>query len=517
MNRSHRLEIVLGLCSLLAGCGGSLMPEPKISITTTKNPLVARYSLTNVCGGQAMVEFGPDTSYGRSTSWYSTLPYGTVDILVAGMKAQTTYHMRSHIDCRGSSSTSPDQTFTTGALPSTPFPTLRVTRPNPSLRSAESPGIELLSLVDTTGTSGMIQSLFTDRDGSPIWYYDTGVKQGYSPSAFKLLPNNHLIFTIAKSNTFGRILREIDLAGNTVREMDIETLGQKMQASGRFGFVPTAYHHDFLPLANGHLIVLVSFYKDFTDLPGYPGTLAVLGDGLVDLDADWNPVWAWSAFDHLDVNRHLSGLPDWTHSNAVVYSPNDGNLLLSMRHQSWIIKIDYKDGNGTGNVLWRLGYQGDFALPSNDPSLWFSFQHFPFLIDQNGSQYTLAVWDNGDSRPIDSFANVCSSPGNSPCYSRAVILQADESSKAASIAWQDLPGLFSIWGGSIVQLPNNNIEFDVNAIASPSDPTLASQVQEVTQTANPQIVWQMDFNSVPVYAYRAYRVPSLYSGVSWNY
>jgi len=26
------------------------------------------------------------------------------------------------------------------------------------------------------------------------------------------------------------------------------------------------------------------------------------------------------SFDHLDVNRHLNGLPDWTHSNAIVYT-----------------------------------------------------------------------------------------------------------------------------------------------------------------------------------------------------
>src|SRR5205814_9434906 len=37
---------------------------------------------------------------------------------------------------------------------------------------------------------------------------------------------------------------------------------------------------------------------------------------------------AWNAFDYLDVNRHLSGLPDWTHGNALMYSPSDGNLLF---------------------------------------------------------------------------------------------------------------------------------------------------------------------------------------------
>lgn len=255
--------------------------------------------------------------------------------------------------------------------------------------------------------------------------------------------------------------------------------------------------------------------KNFTDLPGYPGTTQVIGDALVDLDENWNPVWAWNTFDHLDVNRHLEGLPDWTHSNAILYDSNDGNLLLSMRHQSWVIKINYANGKGSGDILWHLGYQGDFALtvngvPTEDPSEWFSFQHFPSIVSQDGPQTTLAVWDNGDNRVLDTNGTVC----QTNCYSRAVLFRYDESSMVANIIWQDLPGLFSLWGGSINQLENTNVEFDLNA-PFPADPTFASEVQEVTQTATPQIVWKMDIAAVN--AYRAYRVPSLYPGVTWQY
>ena len=205
-----------------------------------------------------------------------------------------------------------------------------------------------------------------------------------------MLPNGNVLLVVARPDT--TILREIDLAGNTIREMDIATLGQKISNAG-FDFVPNSYHHELLPLANRHLLVVVGFPRPFTNLAGYPGTINVVGDGIIDLDQNWNPVWAWNAFDYLDVNRHLSGLPDWTHGNALMYSPSDGNLLFSLRHQSWVIKIDYQNGTGSGNVLWRLGYQGDFALAQgSDPSLWFSFQHFPSLISQNGAQTTIAIW-----------------------------------------------------------------------------------------------------------------------------
>jgi hypothetical protein len=298
--------------------------------------------------------------------------------------------------------------------------------------------------------------------------------------------------------------------------MGIAELQQKVANSG-YDFVPAAYHHDFLPLDNGHVIILVYGNKEFTNLAGYPGTMLVQGDQLIDLDENWNPVWAWNSFAHLDVNRHLNGLPDWTHGNAVVYTPGDGNLLLSMRHQSWIVKIDYNNGAGTGNVVWRLGYQGDFALAQgDDPSLWFSFQHFPSVISQDGSQTTIAVWDNGDSRVIDTSGTTCGTSGAPACVSRASVLQLDESARVANLLWTDEPGLFSIWGGSVNQLLNGNIEFDANAPAVPPAPNVAAEVQEVTQTATPQVVWQMDI-PMPSFAYRAYRVPSLYPGVTWQY
>jgi hypothetical protein len=300
--------------------------------------------------------------------------------------------------------------------------------------------------------------------------------------------------------------------------MDITVLQQKMQ-NGGFDFVPSDLHHDLLPLQNGHLIVLANFAKNLTGLIGYSGTVPVIGDGLIDLDQNWNPVWAWNSFDHLDPNRHLNGLPDWTHSNSLQYS-NDGNLLLSMRHQSWVLKIDYNSGMGTGNVLWHLGYQGDFALdqegsPSDDPSAWFSYQHFPSIISQDGQQTTIAIWDNGDNRVLNTSGAICISAPQ--CYSRATVFQIDESSMVANLLWSDSLQYFGVWGGSINQLENGNVEFDLNAPEIPPSPNVASQVQEVTQTSPPQVVWQMQVSPSNQTAYRAYRVPSLYPGVSWQY
>jgi hypothetical protein len=123
----------------------------------------------------------------------------------------------------------------------------------------------------------------------------------------------------------------------------------------------------------------------------------------------------------------------------------------------------------------------------------------------------MAVFDNGNLRVLDKNGTECGSPGGPACYSRAIVLQIDEGSKIASILWQYTPGPYSIWGGSINQLANGNVEFDMSA---PFPELKSSRVLEVSQADTPQIVWQMDIQEG--HAYRAYRMPSLYPGVSWK-
>jgi arylsulfate sulfotransferase len=262
-------------------------------------------------------------------------------------------------------------------------------------------------------------------------------------------------------------------------------------------------------LANGHWITIGQISQNFTNLPGYPGTEAVLGDVVVDIDLSGNVAWAWSAFDYLDVNRAPFGLPDWTHSNALVYTA-DGNLLLSMRNQSWILKLDYENGSGSGNVLWKLGEGGDFTLAGGDPSQWFYGQHYPNILSTDGSGSTVAIYDDGNYR-FNGNGVACGSSSTAPaCYSRGTIFQIDESSSAATLLWQDAPGFYSFWGGSIGALSNGDIEFDS------SDPfnAASSLILEVTPSENPQTVWQMKINGEN--AYRGFRIPSLYPGITWN-
>jgi arylsulfate sulfotransferase len=43
---------------------------------------------------------------------------------------------------------------------------------------------------------------------------------------------------------------------------------------------------------------------------------------------------------------------------------------------SFVRQVDYRNGQGQGNILWRLGEDGEFQLVNgSDPGDWFDEQH----------------------------------------------------------------------------------------------------------------------------------------------
>ena len=211
---------------------------------------------------------------------------------------------------------------------------------------------------------------------------------------------------------------------------------------------------------------------------------------IVDLDQNLQPVWAWNEFNHLDPNRHPYMFPDWTHTNALIYSPDDGNILVSMRHQNWVIKVDYADGAGTGNVIWRLGEGGDFVLQGGtDPTDWEYAQHGPSFFSPNTTGvFSLGLMDNGDDRIFPASVR-CGNTGAPPClYSTIPVFQIDETAKTAKLTFhQILPtNLYNFFGGNAEQLANGNVEYDLCGVGGVIG--AGSYVYEVTQTSSPQTV-----------------------------
>ncbi|HVS88654.1 MAG TPA: aryl-sulfate sulfotransferase [Candidatus Acidoferrum sp.] len=514
--QSIRKRTLLALSLLQAiwigGCANPAMPGAGFAlnsvqgsvVTPTQNPQVARYTIVPPSRATVTIDFGTDTTYGLQT-WAVPAPLdgGPVSILVAGMRAFKTYHMRARMNLPdGSQSFDSDHVFNTGGLPPERIPQVTVTRPD---GLEPSPGIELIDVVSQVpipSTEKVTASAF-DLDGNLVWFYDLeDAGELDSPFPIKLLPNGDFLLVV--TGAFDGV-REINLAGETISQFSVGDVNQALAQAG-FQIGLASLHHDILPLPNGHLILLGNTFKMIANLPKLPGATQVLGDVLIDLDQSRKPVWVWSTFDHLDINHQPLGFPDWTHANALIDSPDDGNLILSLRNQDWVVKINYRDGAGDGSVLWRLGAGGDFVIPGGSPADFNYAQHYPVLTAAKSSGvFPLMLFDNGNGRILDSNGAVCGSPGAESCYSRPVLFQLDETSKTAQILWQDKLPVYSSCCGSINTLENGDAEFDI--AFAPVQPS-GSRIQEVTQDSVPRLVWQMDV--IGQLAYRAFRMPSLY-------
>jgi arylsulfate sulfotransferase len=496
----------------------SVIQPGEVLCSVNNNPQVAQYSLYLPAPGKVWVEFGKTTAYGQNT-WQVATPTangGEVRILVAGMLGNTVYHMRARaVLNNGTTFTDADQVCTTGTPPATSPVTISTT-------GTPQPGIEMWN---TVVPQGVAQAMATDLNGNVIWTYTyTGalidVIQG-----IQLLPNGNLLMLISylssvTVNSGSKVIneiREVDLAGNTVRNLTMDSLNQKLAASNLRDAQGNVYnlksfHHGVLALPNGHWVLLTDYSKNYVNLPGYPGTTSVQGDALIDVDENFNPDWAWNTFDHLDVNRHPMNFPDWTHSNGVLYSSDDHNLLLSIRHQNWIIKINFLDGQGSGNVMWRLGNGGDFKLVgAADPIDWFYAQHgFSYFTPNTTGVFRLGLMDNGNDRILPSGQVNCKpyAPVSASCYSTIPVLEINENNMTATMVTHYVPppSYFTFFGGNAETLPNGDIHANFAA------PLSGAIVQELNPQG-PSVIWQG--TTAKSDQFHAYRWPSLYPGVQW--
>jgi hypothetical protein len=461
---------------------------------------VALYSVRTSVLGSVSVQFGLDTNYGLMTWAQPASPGGMTNLFVAGMKAITSYHLRAVVQLSdGTQLVDDDHLFTTGALDPIQVPTIITTS---TLGTTPQSGVELLDLV--TGNS---RPTIADLSGNVLWMYNS-VPNGTVPNPVKMLPNGHFLMNFSGGTVDGlnSVIQEVDLSGVLIWQMTAADLNTALAAATCAGCNITVVgtHHDFAILPNGHLVVIAATQKDIS------GT-TVTGDVIIDLDQNHQPDWLWNEFDHLDVNRRPMAFPDWTHTNAVLYSPDDGNLIVSMRHQNWLVKVNFANGTGAGDIVWKLGYQGDFTLAGGtDPADWFYAQHGPSFATANTTgQFSLALFDNGDDRVFPSGVT-CGTVGNPPClYSTVPLIQLDETAMTATLAFHATAPTYSFFGGNAALLKNGNIEFCEAA----GGPGTTGVIYEVTQDNSAQTVWQMRITGQ--YAYRGQRIPSLYPGVQW--
>ena len=478
-------------------------------ITPTINPLVALYSAPPTSAQTEFVQFSVagDTPSWRNTNTLRVVPGKSTNFFVAGMLPNTTYEMR---DVRSDGTGSAPLLFTTGSLPTNlSFPAYTVQQP-------PGPGSDLDQdmIFHQLGSSpsNVPNPLATDLSGHVTWYYDVS-QSGFTRTfpGQSLVPGGTVLVLgvdhYAPSPGTLDVLREIDLAGNVVRETNMDAVNAQLTALGDHSIF--SFTHDVERLPNGQTAVIGSTER-IIDINGTP--TEYVGMTIVVLDKNFQVSWVWDSFDHLDVNRgpvlgevlHAGDpdqvaqstpiLPavDWLHINAVSWSPGDGNLLVSVRHQDWVLKIDYENGAGDGHIIWRLGQGGDFTVNSTDPNPWFSHQHDPHMIDAT----TLILFDNGNTRRA----------GDPTADSRGQVWKLDETTMTATLVVNVDLGNYSPMFGAAQRLSNGDYVFTSGAQGKA--PNLISQSIEVQPDGTKVYVLQANKAE-----YRTFRGRTLYEGV----
>jgi hypothetical protein len=509
----HGYQAAETTSAVVADAVASRVTGSEAVITPTLNPLVALYSAPPCSGDTIQVEFAmaaPHPEW-QSTNTLPCEPGKSTNFWVAGMLPNTTYEMRHVVSGHHHHHHSSPLLFTTGALPTTlTFPTFTV-------RQQPGPGSDLHQdmifhvLPGPVGQEPNPPLLATDLMGRVVWYYDSrGAEPGLALRVGTTLVPGGTVLVYGRdrySSMAQDVLREIDLAGNPLRETNLDAVNAQLTALGHdiiYGF-----SHDHIRLANGDTAVL-GYTERAIDIQGAPTNY--IGDMVFVLDPDFQVKWAWDAFDHLDVNRGpvlgevchpgdtgpecvVPNLPavGWLLVNAVSLSAADGNLVLSVRHQDWVVKIDYRNGEGDGHIIWRLGQDGDFTVNSTDPNPWFSHQHNAHYIDDS----TLILFDNGNTRRAsDPTAD-----------SRGQVWTLDEQAMTATLVVNAGLGNYSSALGAAQRLSNGNYSFTSGRQGDP--PNVFGQSIEVRPDGTKAYVLEVNRTE-----FRSFRMRTLYAGIN---
>jgi arylsulfate sulfotransferase len=464
-------------------------------LTSTANPLVALYSAPAcAAGSQMFVAFTSGDGFVQNTSRKSCTAGVSMNFYLGGMRASTQYSVYQTVVTGTQTQNGPTLTWITQPVSLSLAPYTVLTPPQKPVTQ----GILLQSML-------FEMTVATDLQGNLVWYYPGNISSLIRPETGGLFLG---LLESPTEDQSHQLLREFDLAGNTTLETNAERIDIQLAAMGKRQI--SGFHHEARRLPNGRIMVLGDVEQVLLDTQG-PGPVDVLGDMILVLDRNLQVVWTWDAFDYLNVRRPATlgetctpaggGCPafylmpqanDWLHGNSLQLA-SDGSILYSARHQDWLIKIAYGNGLGSGNIIWRLGQDGDFAINSSDPNPWFSHQHDASLSGPLDA--TVLLFDDGNVRRV-----------NDPnAHSRGQVLLLDEVNRVATPTLNVDLGEYSYALGSAQKLTNGDYHFDAGYINTDN---LGNRSQSIEVDASGKTIYRMQIAGP---AYRTFRMRDLYT------
>ena len=459
--RSRSAALVALFIAAALGCSEaivdpSMCAEPIVSradaVADASNVLRAFASAKLTGADSAAVRYGVDAARDSFTP-ASAIAGDSVVVPLLGLEPARTYGAQLVAYGACASTTRVElPTFTTSSLPAD-LPTYIAEG------GAPSPGYVVMA----AGKYGFV----IDNSGRIVWYHRFPDGPGLN---FQAQPSGRYVARPPSPAGVAGTFVEIDPSGRVTR-----TLGCARDLPARM--------HDMIALADGSYWLLCDETR-ILDLSaqGKPSDARVLGTALQHRAANGDLLFEWSPFDHLDVElavldpADLAASPiNWTHGNSIDLDA-EGNLLVSYRNLSEVVKIDVR----TGALLWRFGGAHDqFALRIGDSP---PFRH----------QHAVRARGVGWLQLLDNLGNANGS--------RAELYQLDESLKVVWLrdALRSAAGLVAQIGGTVQSIP--------------PDHTLVSYgngagVEEYD--GNGSLAWRLSGSTG--YVFRAQRIQSLYS------
>lgn len=492
-------------------------------VSPTQHPLVALYSAPPCTAPkQVRVRFkGPSAVTWQATPFQTCDGY-SVNFLIAGMTANTTYSLQQDLYNGPFDTPGPVLSFTTGSIPGNiSFPSRSTLIGPASPTNLSYPFIVEMPTFYPFGT---------DLNGNIVWYltaysptvnpHESGtLLRNTSSGTFLGVQDDPNVHCPGSSNYCGNneFLREFDLAGNIVRETNWTILNQEVNtlraSEGKSAVHLTDISHEAFRLPTGYTAIIIA---DQEIKNQGQGDVLVDGDGALVVDQNFHPIWFWDSFDYLNILRkalmdetcavgqagcatprqinpstgqYFTIANDWTHCNSLTLDPIDGNLILSSRNQAQVYKLDYKNATGDGHIIWTLGVGGTFTLPSNVPqSAWFDYQH------------DVERWPNGTLTLFDN-----NNEGFGGLDSRGQAWSLNETTLVATPLFNVDLGSYSLAVGYATVLSNGNYDFGSGFI----DGGQVWQTQEYTPSGTQ--VYSQKVTGASSYSYRPMRLPDFYT------
>lgn len=305
---------------------------------------------------------------------------------------------------------------------------------------------------------GMLIAL--DNEGRVVWWYESDART----AGIERLHNGNILMHRADFSAV-----EIDLLGFTRSQYYAEKrpfpVPENPDAIAIKGH--QTLHHQPYQLPNGDFLsftanayLIEDYYTSDSDPSAPRQDQMVMADTVIQFSPTGEQVWTWNTMDYLDpfrigydtfwaywwvrgFDKHV----DWTHANGVSYDESDDSVLISLRNQSAILKIDRK----TSEIKWILGRHDNWPERLRDKLLtpvgdltWPAYQHNPrithagsvILFDNRAHGGALAFEERlpvnkGFSRGVEFVVNEskmtvrqvwASSDGteDDPCYTNAM-------------------------------------------------------------------------------------------------